>query len=237
MLSVGIERKLTNIWTAGVSGKYSYSVVKETQGSKDFSFLSIPLFLKRDTRDNILNTHKGLELQFKTEPFFPTKTGARSFFKNEVIAAKYTPFRVKFDPVIAIKVSAGVISGTKSAKIPANERFYTGGVGSVRGYAYQLAGPIDQKNHPIGGRSMILSNLELRTKIKNDIGLVVFFDSGNVFSSTTPALGKKMFHGFGAGMRYFTDFGPLRLDIGFPVKPRKKVDKAFQLYFGIGQNF
>ena len=137
MLSVGIERKLTNIWTAGVSGKYSYSVVKETQGSKDFSFLSIPLFLKRDTRDNILNTHKGLELQFKTEPFFPTKTGARSFFKNEVIAAKYTPFRVKFDPVIAIKVSAGVISGTKSAKIPANERFYTGGVGSVRGYAYR----------------------------------------------------------------------------------------------------
>ena len=237
MLSVGIERKLTNIWTAGISGKYSYSVVKETQGSKDFSFLSIPLFIKRDTRDNILNTRKGLELQFKTEPFFPTKTGARSFFKNEVIAAKYTPFRVKFDPVIAIKVSAGVMSGTKSAKIPANERFYTGGVGSVRGYAYQLAGPIDQKNHPIGGRSMILSNLELRTKIKNDIGLVVFFDSGNVFSSTTPALGKKMFHGFGAGMRYFTDFGPLRLDIGFPVKPRKKVDKAFQLYFGIGQNF
>ena len=84
---------------------------------------------------------------------------------------------------------------------------------------------------------MILSNLELRTKIKNILGLVVFFDSGNVFSSTTPALGKKMFHGFGAGMRYFTDFGPLRLDIGFPVKPRKKVDKTFQLYFGIGQNF
>ena len=237
MLSVGIERKLTNIWTAGISGKYSYSVVKETQGSKDFSFLSIPLFIKRDTRDNILNARKGLELQFKTEPFFPTKTGARSFFKNEIIAAKYTPFRTKFDPVIAVKISAGVISGAKSAKIPANERFYTGGVGSVRGYAYQLAGPIDQKNHPIGGRSMILSNIELRTKIKNDIGLVVFFDSGNVFSSTTPELGKKMFHGFGAGIRYFTDFGPLRLDVGFPVKPRKKVDKAFQLYFGIGQNF
>lgn len=237
MLTAGIERKLTDIWTGGISGKYSYSVVKETQGSKDFSFLSIPLFITRDTRDNILNARKGLELQVKTEPFFPTKTGARSFFKNEVTTAKYIPLRTKFDPVIAIKISAGVISGAKSAKIPANERFYTGGVGSVRGYAYQLAGAIDQKNRPTGGRSMILNNIELRTKIKNDIGLVVFFDSGNVFSSTTPQLGKKMFHGFGAGIRYFTDFGPLRLDIGFPVKPRKKVDKAFQLYFGIGQNF
>lgn len=237
ILTTGIERKLTDIWTGGISGKYSYSVVKETQGSKDFSFLSIPLCITRDTRDNILNARKGLELQVKTEPFFPTKTGARSFFKNEVTTAKYIPLRTKFDPVIAIKISAGVISGATSAKIPVNERFYTGGAGSVRGYAYQLAGAIDQKNRPIGGRSMTLNNIELRTKIKNDIGLVVFFDSGNVFSSTTPQLGKKMFHGFGAGIRYFTDFGPLRLDIGCPVKARKKVDKAFQLYFGIGQNF
>ena len=44
-----------------------------------------------------------------------------------------------------------------------------------------------------------------------------------------------MFHGFGAGIRYFTDFGPLRLDVGFPVKPRKKVDKAFQFILVSGK--
>ena len=39
------------------------------------------------------------------------------------------------------------------------------------------------------------------------------------------------------GVRYFTGFGPLRLDVGFPLAGRKKIDKAFQVYFGIGQNF
>ena len=48
---------------------------------------------------------------------------------------------------------------------------------------------------------------------------------------------KKMFHGYGFGVRYFTGFGPLRLDVGFPLAGRKKIDKAFQVYFGIGQNF
>ena len=235
--SVGVERKLTDIWTASGSGKYSYSVVKDTKGTQNFSFLSIPLFIKRDTRDNILNSRKGHELQLKTEPFYPIKKEGKSFLKSEIIAGKYIPFRVKLDPVIAVRASLGSISGAKSARIPANERFYVGGAGSVRGYAYQLAGELDEKNRPIGGRAMVETSIELRARVKNDIGLVLFFDSGNVFNSIIPKLGKKMFHGYGFGLRYFTDFGPLRLDVGFPLAGRKKIDKAFQVYFGIGQNF
>ncbi len=237
LASIGIERKLNAIWTASISGKYSYSVVKENKNTQNFSFLSAPLFIKRDSRDNILNSRKGHELQLKAEPFYPIKTGGKSFVKNEFTAGKYIPFKVKLDPVIAMRASVGSIAGAKSARIPANERFYAGGSGSVRGYAYQLAGQIDEKNSPIGGRSIIETSLELRTRIKSDIGVVLFFDSGNVFTSITPPFGKKMFHGVGFGARYFTDFGPLRLDVGFPVKGRKKIDRAFQLYFGIGQNF
>ncbi|MFK7967801.1 MAG: autotransporter assembly complex family protein [Rickettsiaceae bacterium] len=236
---VGIERKLNDIWKAGVSGKYSYSVVKDakSKSTKNYSFLSAPLFIIRDTRDNFLNPSKGHELQLKTEPFYPIKKEGKSFLKNEFIVAKYLPCELKFDPVIAIRAAIGSISGTKSATIPANERFYVGGAASVRGYAYQFAGEIDEKNLPIGGRSMIETAIELRTRVKNDIGLVVFFDSGNVYSSITPAFNKKMFHGYGVGVRYFTGFGPLRLDVGFPLKGRKKIDKAFYVYFGIGQNF
>ena len=234
---VGVERKLTDIWTASISGKYSYSVVKETKGTQNFSFLSIPLFIKRDTRDNILNSRKGHELQFKTEPFYSIKKQGKSFLKNEVLASKYIPVGMKFDPVIALRACVGSISGAKLTQIPANERFYVGGEGSVRGYAYQLAGELSEKNRPIGGRSMIQTSIELRTRVKNDIGFIVFFDSGNVFTAITPNFGKKMFHGAGFGFRYFTDFGPLRLDVGFPIKGRKKIDKAYQVYFGIGQNF
>lgn len=234
---VGIERKLNDIWTAGVSGRYSYNIVKDSKSTKNYSFLSAPLFVTRDTRDDFLNPRKGHEVKLKTEPFYPIKKEGKSFLKSEIIASKYFPFRISFDPVIAVRATIGSISGAKSATVPANERFYVGGTGSVRGYAYQLAGELDQRNRPIGGRSMVESNIELRLRIKNDIGLVAFFDSGNVFPSITPAYNKKMFQGYGFGVRYFTGFGPLRLDVGFPLKARKKVDKAFQIYFGIGQNF
>ena len=233
----GVERKLSDIWTAGVSGKYSYSVVKDAKSTQNFSFLSAPLFIKRDTRDNFLNPSKGHELQLKTEPFYPIKKEGKSFLKSEVTVGKYIPFRIKLEPVVAVRALFGSISGAKSARIPANERFYVGGAGSVRGYAYQLAGELDEKNRPMGGRSMIETNIEFRVRVKNDIGFVVFFDSGNVYSSITPQFNKKMFHGYGFGARYFTGFGPLRLDVGFPLVGRKKIDKAFQVYFGIGQNF
>jgi translocation and assembly module TamA len=233
----GVERKLSDIWTAGVSGKYSYSVVKDAKSTQNFSFLSAPLFIKRDTRDNFLNPRKGYELQLKTEPFYPIKKEGKSFLKSEVTVGKYIPFRMKLEPVVAVRALLGSISGAKSARIPANERFYVGGAGSVRGYAYQLAGDLDERHRPMGGRSMIETNIEFRVKVKNDIGFVVFFDSGNVYSSITPQFNKKMFHGYGFGVRYFTGFGPLRLDVGFPLAGRKKIDKAFQVYFGIGQNF
>ena len=234
---VGVERKLSDIWTTGVSGKYSYSVIKDSQGKRNFSFLSAPLFVKRDTKNNLLNPNKGNEIQLKVEPFYPIKKEGKSFLKSEVKMGEYIPFRAKFDPVIAVRAILGSISGTKSAKIPANERFYTGGVGSVRGYAYQLAGELDEKNRPIGGRSIIEANVELRIKVKNNIGLVGFFDSGNVYSSITPLFNQKMFQGYGFGIRYFTEFAPFRLDVAFPLKRRKKIDKDFQVYFGIGQSF
>lgn len=82
---------------------------------------------------------------------------------------------------------------------------------------------------------MILSNLELRTKIKM-ILVLVFLTVATYLVPLPRSLVKKC-SAVHAGIRYFTDFGPLRLDIGFPVKPRKKVDKAFQLYFGIGQGY
>ena len=233
----GIERKLTDIWTASVSGKYSYSTIKDSKGKQNFSFLSAPLYIKRDTRDNILNPRKGNDLQFKAEPFYPIKKQNKAFVKSEVIASEYFPLKSKFDPVVAVSASIGSISGTNLTRIPANERFYIGGIGSVRGYAYQLAGKLDEKNRPIGGRSMLEASIELRTRMKSDIGVVFFLDSGNVFTSAIPGFKQKMFNGFGLGGRYFTDFGPLRLDIGFPLEKRKGVDKAFQVYFGIGQNF
>jgi translocation and assembly module TamA len=52
-----------------------------------------------------------------------------------------------------------------------------------------------------------------------------------------PKFKTKMHWGTGVGLRYYTEFGPLRVDIGFPLNKRKGLDKAYQLYFSIGQAF
>lgn len=234
--SAGVERKWGDIWVYGASAKYAYSSIKQTDKVQNFSFISIPIFARRDTRNSLFKPKIGSELTIKTEPFNTIKKPGKSFVKSEITASKYFSF-MSNAPVIAIKVAVGLISGISHSKIPANEKFFLGGAGSLRGYAYQLAGPLDKGNHPIGGRSFVENTIELRQKINKNLGLVAFIDSGNVFEDKTPRLNKKMFHGVGVGVRYFTDFGPLRLDIAIPLKKRKKVDKELQVYFGIGQDF
>ena len=73
--------------------------------------------------------------------------------------------------------------------------------------------------------------------MNDSIGVVGFLDSGFAYSSLTPQLRKRLLQGAGLGVRYLTNFGPLRFDVGFPLKRRKFVDKSYQLYFGIGQSF
>ena len=239
-LSAGLERKLNDIWTAGASGKYSYSIVKENGKARNFSYFSIPLSLRRDTRDDILNSKAGNELVLKLEPFRGIKKDSKDFVKSEIEGSSYISIvpGSSLKPILALGASVGSITGASFKNIPANEKFYVGGIGSVRGYAYQFAGEVNMGNkRPMGGRSFIQTNIELRAKIKGDLGGVVFIDSGNVFNSSRPNFKTKLFHGAGFGIRYFTDFGPLRADIGFPLKRRKGVDKAFQVYFGIGQSF
>ena len=89
----------------------------------------------------------------------------------------------------------------------------------------------------MGGRSFLETSLELRLRLTDNIEVVGFIDSGLAYSNIIPLSEQKLLHGAGFGFRYITDFGPIRADIGFPLKRRKFIDDAFQLYFGIGQAF
>ncbi|CAN0587634.1 unnamed protein product, partial [Ectocarpus sp. 12 AP-2014] len=149
----------------------------------------------------------------------------------------YFKAETKLSPVIAVRGSFGSILGVRSVKLPINEKFYVGGAQSLRGYEYQLVGELDSKKRPLGGRSFIETSIELRLSMTDTIGIVGFLDSGMAYSAITPNFKLPLMHGAGFGFRYMTNFGPIRADIGFPLKKRKGVDKAFQLYFGIGQSF
>ncbi len=96
--------------------------------------------------------------------------------------------------------------------------------------------PLDRENKPIGGRSIMVYSLETRFKL-NNFGWAFFYEVGNVYNQILPQFFDKQLQSIGLGLHYYTQAGPLRLDLAFPLEPRKGIDKSFQFYISIGQAF
>jgi translocation and assembly module TamA len=126
--------------------------------------------------------------------------------------------------------------GASRDAIPADERFYAGGGGSVRGYPFQSVGPVEG-DEPLGGRSLFELSTELRIKVTDRIGLVAFLDGGTAFETTSPDFSEDLRWGTGLGIRYFTPIGPFRLDVGVPLNRRPEIDDSFQIYVSLGETF
>jgi translocation and assembly module TamA len=138
---------------------------------------------------------------------------------------------------LAARARYGQILGAGRAAIPATERLYAGGGGSVRGYPYQSLSPLDPNEDPTGGRSVVELSFELRTRLSERFGLAMFLDGGRAYEEQTPDFGRGLYWGAGAGLRYYTLIGPVRLDVAFPLQDRAGVDDSFQIYISIGQAF
>lgn len=238
--SVFVEKQISQNWNGGAGVKYSYSDVENISSdilNQTYSIISTPFFINNNTRDNALDSKEGYNTRLDIIPIVSMKRKAKSFFKNTLELSKYMSSDIKFNPTAAFKINIGVIYGDKARNIPVNERFYLGGSNSMRGYAYQLVGPLDKNNKPIGGDRFINTSAELRWRLTDTIGIVNFIDSGYVYNSSDTKKNQTLLHSYGIGFRYNTGFAPIRLDIGFPIKRRKSIDKSYQVYFGIGQAF
>jgi translocation and assembly module TamA len=79
-------------------------------------------------------------------------------------------------------------------------------------------------------------NFEARVKVTNTIGVVPFVDAGSYYENSVPQLGNRLFYGVGLGLRYYTAFGPLRLDLATPLY-RRSSDAPIQVYVSLGEAF
>ena len=233
---IGIERPWRENWrlSAGVIGEYTY--LKDEFSGTTFQLFGLPLTASRDTSDNALNPTEGTRLTFNVTPYAGTGSGALAFTKLSATGSAYHALDEEKRYVLAGQVRAGAILGEETDQIPANKRFYSGGGGSVRGFEYQSAGPLDAQNDPLGGRSLFEVKSELRIKATESIGVVPFVDGGSAFDSAYPDFQEKLRWAAGLGLRYFTDFGPIRLDVAVPLNKRD-FDDDFQFYISIGQAF
>jgi translocation and assembly module TamA len=137
--------------------------------------------------------------------------------------------------VIALRAMAGKALGASQFDLPPDQRFYGGGSATVRGYRYQSIGPLFPDGKPAGGTSVDAASIELRQRLFGDFGAVAFVDAGHVSESGGPFKGK-LHVGAGAGVRYYTGIGPLRVDFAVPLTDVPGND-SYQVYIGLGQAF
>lgn len=203
--------------------------------TETYALLSAPQSASYDTRNDRLDPLRGINLALTAEPFFDFLGQADPFFKMQLTGSFYYAPGSSEKFVIATKGSVGTIWGAEMDSVPATERFYAGGGGSVRGYGYQEVGP-RQDDKPAGGLSLATLSLELRSRFTDKIGGVAFIDAGSVSAESTPDL-SNMAVGAGVGVRYYTSFGPLRFDVATPLTQKQDTDQNYQFYISIGQAF
>ncbi len=136
--------------------------------------------------------------------------------------------------VFASRVKLGGIKtfGAESF-VPVEERLYSGGSSSVRGWARSELGPLEA-GVPIGGSSLLEGSAELRYPIVGILSGVVFFDLGNVWIESFKYQLSDLRYSAGAGIRITTPIGPIRLDVARPVAD---VDHVVQVHISVGQAF
>lgn len=238
-LSGGIRWPLSKRWKASIGGLTEYSYLKDndTDEFTETVLWGVPGTLYFDGTNDLLDPKKGVRLSLTLVPYVGTSGQLLTFNYSEVGVSGYYPLDSDERYILAGRTRVGTLVGESREDIPANKRMYAGGGNSIRGYAYQKVGPLNDDDDPIGGRSKIEFSAELRARFWGNFGLVPFVAAGNAYEAVLPEFSEGFQWAAGLGFRYYTGFGPVRLDVAFPINPRKDVDDPFQIYVSIGQAF
>lgn len=235
---IGQERPLAGKWRGTFALAPEYKRIKDQAGTRRTTLLGLPLGVVRDSSDNPLDPTEGTRLSGTIAPYTGYVGSGRetSFLRLIAAGSIYQALDERRDFVAAGRLRLGTVVGETTTSLPADKRFYAGGGGSVRGYAFQELGPLDTDGDPLGGRSLVEVGAELRVRVSDDIGVVPFIEGGNVYDDAIPQLGRDLRWAAGLGVRYFTAIGPIRADIALPLN-RRSTDDAYQFYISLGQAF
>ncbi len=233
--SVGLKRQFTPALSGTASVTGELSEIENNDGLETFGLLGLPFALTHDTRDDFFDPRSGMRHEIGLAPYLTVVGPGAGFTILSLTSRGYWDVLKNGQAILAGRFTIGSILADMESTIPSDKRFYAGGGGSIRGYEFQQVGPLDNQNDPIGGESLMELSLELRFRI-GEVGIVPFIDGGNAFDSELPDLDEGFQWGAGVGFRYYTSFGPLRFDVGFPINKRP-IDDDWAFYISIGQSF
>ena len=207
----------------------SESLLGDQVGTTITSLVSFSL--TRDSRDNVTTPSKGAQTTMLLD--VAGLGGDNKYFKAIVSQSYFRP--IWFGHILSARVEAGYGAGFGNQDLPIFERFYLGGPNSVRGWKYRQISPIDGAGQKTGGTSELLGNLEYIIPLPFSLRLAFFVDAGNAFGFDTK-ISEGLKWAAGAGVRWNSPFGPLRLDYGYKLNPSKGEDPG-AVQFSVGSPF
>jgi outer membrane protein insertion porin family len=144
--------------------------------------------------------------------------GSNNFYKYYLDVVKYTP--LPFDTRVAIRVRYGEAVGIEGHPIPLTERYFVGGINTMRGFVFGRAGPVTTSNSLLGATKQLIFNNDFIFTISSEAKLngVIFFDYGKGFNNDEP-LSSKLRATAGLEGRWISPFGPLRAAYGINLDP------------------
>ncbi len=222
-----------------IYGNYSYSDTDLTEVSEDASYIirnsvdlhitsAVKVSLVRDSRNRRYGASKGSRNAISVKYAGGPLGGDAQFTKVEGSTSWYFP--LLFNTTFHFKAAAGQVFENETDKLPVYERFYLGGLNSVRGFEYAKISPIDPvTDERIGGDKMWYTNTEIIFPLLKAQGLngVVFYDAGQVFEDDvdwTENDSVKTAAGF--GVRWLSPMGPLSLVWGYNLDPEPDEDES-----------
>lgn len=196
---------------------------------------SITPSISRDTRDNFLDPSRGSKnsLYLVLAGF----GGSNKFIKGVADSGWYFPveFPLK-SSTIGLRGRAGYATGIFGTKLPVYERFYLGGIDTIRGLGFAEAGPRDENGNLIGGTKELILNTEYIFPVIKDIKVkgLVFFDAGNSYSQDEQF--GTLRYTAGLGIRWISPMGPIRIEWGYNIK-KKANEGSSKIEFTFGSFF
>jgi len=239
------------LWNASFS--YGYDDTKLTDVDKDNAAPSIlesedihvtsyvTFNLSRDTRNNVYTTTSGSENVIHAKYAGGILGGDSQFTKTDGFTSWFFPGFFFDETAFHIKLSAGRVWENEEDKLPDFEKFYLGGINSIRGFETRSIAVIDTdpetgEEYKVGGNMMWFTNIEYLFPVVKAGGLrgLIFYDAGNVYEDKWDF--DEIKQSVGAGLRWMSPMGPMRLEWGYVIDPEPDEDKS-NWEFSMGGSF
>ena len=209
--------------------------IKELQGENIKSAISA--LLKYDSRNKRFLATRGAINSFSFE--FAGLGGDIGFTKYIAETGWYIP--LVWDFVGVAHAKAGYVVENKKYKLPDYEKFYMGGIGSLRGFERDDLAPKDADGASVGGEKYVQFNFEVVFPIIKDVGIhgVVFFDTGNVWGEdeTIEYSPGDLRQSAGGGIRWVSPVGPLDIEYGYILDQKDSDHGPGQIEFSMASSF